>query len=246
MQPSDKKFWKVKAAGDPKIGEVYIYGDIASWKWDDTDVTAASFKDDLDALGDIEVLNIYVNSYGGSLFQGLAIHNQIKRHPAKTIAYVDGVAASAASIIVAAADVVKMPANTTQMIHWLWMLVIGNANDMRKAAEDLDRLGASLLESYTAKAGDKLPEDKLREFLDNETWLTAQECLDYGLCDELLEAREIAASVDSEFLSLYKNVPESLKNQAQKGGGLSEEERQSIFEAARESKETINKIMEVL
>ena len=81
---ANKKFWEVKnSTENENIGETYIYGDIVSYKWDDTDTTAKSFKEDLDSLGDIDTLNIYINSPGGSVFQGTAIYNIIKRHKAK-------------------------------------------------------------------------------------------------------------------------------------------------------------------
>lgn len=245
------KFWDVKmAANDPKTGEVYIYGDIVSYKWDDTDTTAASFKEDLDALGDIETLNVYVNSYGGSVFQGQAIHTILKRHPAVKNGYVDGLAASIASAVIAACDTVYMPRNAMQMIHNCWSVCIGNSSDMRKTADDLDKINVSIKAAYMSKAGDKITEDKLTELLDAETWLTAQDCYDIGLCDELLEEKEIAASANSEFITHYKNVPESLKNQFKtepKGvDRLSDEQRQSIIETAKVSSETITQILEVL
>ncbi len=188
---ANKKFWEVKNSSENEnIGETYIYGDIVSYKWDDTDTTAKSFKEDLDSLGDIDTLNIYINSPGGSVFQGTAIYNIIKRHKAKINIHVDGVAASIASVIAMAGDTIFMPKNSMMMIHNPWTFAWGNANELRKQADDLDKIRESLIEAYLSKAGDKLSRETLIEIMDNETWLTAQECYDYGLCDELVEEKK--------------------------------------------------------
>ena len=103
-----KKFWEVKASAN-KTGDVYVYGSIVSYKWEDSDVTAKSFKEDLDALGEIGTLNMYINSPGGSVFTAQAIFSILKRHEAEKNAYVDGLAASAASFLIMAADNIYMP-----------------------------------------------------------------------------------------------------------------------------------------
>ncbi|BDR82549.1 head maturation protease, ClpP-related [Clostridium tetani] len=213
----NKKFWEVKnSTENENTGETYIYGDIVSYKWDDTDTTAKSFKEDLDSLGDIDTLNIYINSPGGSVFQGQAIYNIIKRHKAKINIYVDGVAASIASVIAMAGDTIFMPKNSMMMIHNPWTFAWGNANELRKQADDLDKIRESLIEAYLSKAGDKLSKETLIEIMDNETWLTAQECYDYGLCDELVEEKEIAASISTELFTKYKNTPRELLNKTLK------------------------------
>ncbi|WP_337034759.1 head maturation protease, ClpP-related [Paenibacillus illinoisensis] len=205
-----KKYWDFKAAAVEGEGDLYIYGDIVSWQWDDDDTSANSFKRDLDALGDISRLNLYVNSPGGSVFEGVTIGNIIKRHKAYVIANIDGLAASIASVIVMAADEVRMPRNAMMMIHNPWTFTWGNAAELRKAADDLDRIGGSMKESYLAKTGDKITPEKLTELLDAETWLSAQECLDYGLCDVVEEANQAAACVSNELFAKYRNVPKDI------------------------------------
>ncbi|ABS33643.1 Clp protease ClpP [Clostridium botulinum] len=214
---ANKKFWEVKnSTENENIGEAYIYGDIVSYKWDDTDTTAKSFKEDLDSLGDIDTLNIYINSPGGSVFQGQAIYNIIKRHKAKINIHVDGVAASIASVIAMAGNTIFMPKNSMMMIHNPWTFAYGNAKELRKQADDLDKIRESLIEAYLSKAGDKLSRETLIGIMDNETWLTAQECYDYGLCDELVEEKEIAASINTELFAKYKNTPKELLNKTEK------------------------------
>lgn len=239
-----KRFWDFKNAVNG-AGELYIYGDIVSYKWDDSETTAQSFKDELDALGDIHTLNVYINSPGGSVFQGQAIYTILKRHKATVNAHVDGIAASISSVIPMAADNVIMPRNAMMMVHNPWTLAMGNAQELRKQADDLDRIRESIMEAYLGKTGDKLSREKLVELLDDETWLTAQECLEYGLCDQVVEAKEIAASVDVELLSRFKNVPESIKSALIKpeNNVIPDEERQKML---AESKENLEKITDIL
>lgn len=211
MSEKPKKYWDFKAAADG-VGELYIYGDIVSWIWDDypEDTSATSFKRDLDALGDIKTLKLYINSPGGSVFEGVAIYNILKRHTARVIVTIDGLAASIASVIAMAGDEVRMPRNAMMMIHNPWTHTWGNASELRKAADDLDRIGGSMKESYLAKAVDKITSDKLTELLDAETWLSAQECFDFGLCDVIEEANQTAASVSQELFAKYRNVPKDI------------------------------------
>jgi ATP-dependent Clp protease protease subunit len=234
-----KKFWNMKRAN--KTGEIYIYGDIVSYKWDDSDVTAKSFKDDLDALGDIDTLNIYINSAGGSVFQGQAIYSILKRHKAHKNVYIDGIAASIASVIAMAGDAIFMPKNAMVMIHRPWTIAIGNVDDMLAAAEALEKIGIAIKATYMERF--KESEDKLQELLDAETWLTADECLEYGLCDEVTGEKQIAASLNSEVLSKYRNVPDFLKSAV---GGDDLEERQRRAAIAEQSQKNIENLKKIL
>lgn len=234
-----KKFWNMKKAD--KTGEIYIYGDIVSYKWDDSDVTAKSFKDDLDALDDIDTLNIYINSAGGSVFQGQAIYSILKRHKAHKNVYIDGIAASIASVIAMAGDAIFMPKNAMMMIHRPWTIAIGNVDDMLAAAEALEKIGIAIKATYMERFNQG--EDKLQELLDAETWLTADECLEYGLCDEVTGEKQIAASLNSEVLSKYRNVPDFLKSAV---GGDDLEERQRRAAIAEQSQKNIENLKKIL
>ena len=205
-----KKFWAFKALPNNE-GELTIYGEIADtqggWFSDGTEITPTSFKAELDALGDIKNLNVYVNSPGGDVFAGQAIYSQLKRHPAAVTMHIDGLAASIASVIAMAGDTIHMPSNAMMMIHHPMSGVYGNANDMRSLADTLDKVCESIQETYLAKATDMKPEE-LVALLDAETWLTAKECYDLGLCDVMDEAKEIAATVrDFEILAKYRHTP---------------------------------------
>lgn len=207
--------WQVKASvTDPMVGEIYLYGAIVSeeWmKWDAAERTAANIRDEIAALGDIKTLNLYINSPGGDTFQGQAIHTMLTRVDAEVIAHIDGVAASAASFIAMAADKVIMPANASMMIHNPWLILAGNAQEMREAADFLDKIAISMRAAYMAKLNGKMTDDELQALLDEETWMTAQEAYDYGFADEITGAVAIAAAGGAEFLSRYANVPESVK-----------------------------------
>lgn len=204
-----KKFWEIKAAAE-KVGDIYIYGRIVGYRWNDDDVTAKSFKDDLDALGDIDTLNLYVNSSGGSVFTAQTIYSILKRHSAVKNAYVDGLAASAASFLIMAADKIHIPKNATMMIHKPMTYAFGNSTELRKEADVLDKVEVGMIAAYMSHIGDTITEEKLKELLDAESWLTAQECVDYGLADELIEEKNVAACIDSDLIARYKNVPEFL------------------------------------
>ncbi len=248
---SNKRFWEVKASAESKkIGEVYIYGSIVRYRWDDEDTTAMSFKKDLDALGEIDVLNIYVNSPGGSVFQAQAIYSIIARQKAEKNAYIDGLAASAASFLIMAADTIYMPKNATMMVHNPMALVIGNAKDLRREADALDKIRVGMIEAYLAHTGDKLSEEKLKELLDAETWLTAEECYDYGLADELTEVKDVAACIDPDIFSSYKNVPEALREQPAEpkepeGEGEPQAEAERREAIAAEAKTRLERVDEV-
>lgn len=202
----------MKASDDGKSADIFIYGEITKYAWEEYgEVSSVTFKNELDELGDdIEVINLYINSPGGSVFEGVTIHNMLKRHKARIIVYVDGVAASIASVIAMAGDVIKMPKNAMMMIHNAWTFAWGNAKELRKVADDLDRISNSSMQSYLQKAGDKLTEEVLLELLDAETWLSADEAYEYGLCDEVLESNNMAASISKDLFAKYKNVPKQL------------------------------------
>ncbi|MGE6343763.1 head maturation protease, ClpP-related [Bacillus mycoides] len=242
------KFWEMKMSADSSnSADIFIYGDIVRWVWEDyfpEDVSSNTFKDDLDALGDVSTLNLHVNSPGGSVFEGIAIYNMLKRHKAKVNVYIDALAASIASVIAMAGDTIYMPKNSMLMIHNPWTWTEGNATELRKAADDLDRIGNSSKQTYLQKSGNKLTDEKLQEMLDAETWLSADEAFEYGLCDVIEEANQMAASLNKEVLSKYKNVPKQL--QKHKETKLSADEMKKRQQIAEEAKANADYIQTIL
>lgn len=229
---------------DGKTGDIFIYGEITSFAWEDEgEHSATSFKNSLDDLGEVGTINLYVNSPGGSVFEGVAIHNMLKRHKAKVVAHVDALAASIASVIVMAADEIRMPSNSMLMIHNPWTITMGNSAELRKQADDLDRIGEAGKQSYLEKSNGKLTEEKLQEMLDDETWLSASEAYSYGLCDVIESANEAVACVDDELLAKFKNAPKSLTEQTETMSLEEKELREKIAEEARNSNKITNLIL---
>jgi len=222
-----QKFFQMKASADGKSADIFIYGEITKWAWEELgEVSSITFKSELDALGDdVGTINLYINSPGGSVFEGLAIGNMLKRHKARVIAHVDALAASIASVIAMFADEVRMASNSLMMIHNAWTWASGNAEQLRKAADDIERINESVIQSYLDKAGDKLNNDTLKSLLDSETWLSAEEAFNYGLCDAIDDFNEAAACIDEKLINQYKNVPQQLLQQKPSTPVMSAEEK---------------------
>lgn len=204
-----KKFWEFKNQTTSEA-DLYLYLEIASWGGGYSAHSAKSFKGELDALGELSTLNVFINSPGGDVFEGVAIYNMLKRNKAHVNVHIDGLAASIASVIAMAGDTIIMPSNAMMMIHNAWMWKAGNAKDLREAADMLEKVDSSIRQSYLEKAGDALDESNLIALMEAETWLTAQEAHDLGLCNVVGESKQIAALANSSILAKYRNVPETL------------------------------------
>ena len=252
-----KRMWELKQAATAGTLDLYIYedveGDYYSW-WDGfvkSETSAKSFRDELEQHGDVNQINLYINSYGGSVFEGTAIYSQLMRHPAKKTAYIDGFACSIASVIAMACDEIVMPKNTMMMIHNMWMGVYGNAAELRKAADDLDTINAAGRQAYLTKAGEKLSEEKLVQMMDAETWLTAAECVEYGLADRFAEeeadmtaASEMLQKVNTTInqkINLQKNLAAQLRELSKK-----EEKPAEKKEPKKTEEKPANSIMAML
>lgn len=185
-----------------------LYGEISSATWWGDEVTPKQFKEDLDALGDIDTLNVYINSPGGDVFAGQAIHTMLKRHTAKKNVYIDGLAASTASVIAMAGDRIIMPKNATMMIHNAWTIAMGNKDKLRKMADDMEKIDAGIVTTYVGKTGKT--DDEIIALMNAETWMTAEDAVKEGFADELEAEKKIAACVTPKFLSMYQHPPEAL------------------------------------
>lgn len=190
-QNKGRRFWQFRAAAEPGVGELLLYGEISDVTWWGDEVTPKQFWDDLQALGEISELRVYINSPGGDVFAGQAIYSMLRRHSATVLAYIDGLAASAASLVAMAGDRVIMPRNAIMMIHNPWTLAWGNANDLRAIADDLDKIRESMIAVYEEKTG--LERQQIVDMLDAETWMTAEEAVERGFADEIEEAKAVAA-----------------------------------------------------
>ena len=181
---------------------VDIYGDIGD-PFDGVDASEL-LRLLSDAKG--QSIELHVNSGGGSVFDAFAIMTALRNHPAPVTAYVDGLAASAASYLIAAADKVVMSSVAWLMIHNASGLVLGNASDMRKTAEELDRIDEAIASIYSKRSGTG---HDFKADMDAETWFDAPTALELGLVDEVEEAVAIAAHVDWSDEHLLDHAPEA-------------------------------------
>lgn len=190
--------------------DLFFYGDIvSSWwgSWDETDQYPESVKNFLDSARGKD-LNIYINSGGGSVFAGIAIYNMIKRHQGYKRVYVDGIAASIASIIALAGDETYIPANAYYMIHKPWANVSGNADYLRTQAEVLDTVETGVVSIYMENAREGITEEQIRKMLSEETWLTGEEASQYFNV-RLSDAVEAVACL-SDMYKEFKHPPKAL------------------------------------
>lgn len=190
--------------------EIVIYGDIVSdegSKWSRDDICPRDVAEALDACRDVDRLDIYINSGGGSVFAGNAIYNRIKAHKARKTVHIDGLAASIASVIALAADEILMPKNAYMMIHKVWDICIGNSDELREYADRLDLIELSIINVYGSNAAEGISKEDIAEKMRNETWLTADEAAKLFPKVKVEEAETAAACVTE--LS-FRNAPKGI------------------------------------
>lgn len=198
-----RKWYEIKAAaGGGAPAEIFIYDYVGEDFWGGG-IGAKAFIDELNAVTATQI-DLHINSPGGSVFDGFAIFNAIRRHSAEVTSYVDGLAASIASVIALAGDRVLMAENALFMIHMPMGVACGTAAELRKTAEALDHIAESMLNTYEAKA--TLSRADLVAACEEETWYSAAEALEAGFADEIEEAQSLAACSAFD-LSGFKHVP---------------------------------------
>lgn len=202
-----RQFYSMQSKQTDKgvVAELRIYDEIGFWG-----VTAKDFVEQLHGIAaDAVELTVAVNSPGGDLFDAWAIYNALRRYAGKVTTRVDGVAASAASLVVMAGDTVVMPENAMLMIHNMWTIVGGTADDLRKTAEMMDKAREGVVAAYRNKCG--LEDAEIIRMLDEETWMTALEAQALGFADVIEEPVRLAASSRTEeLLARFKKVPADL------------------------------------
>jgi ATP-dependent protease ClpP protease subunit len=202
-----KKQWyamKATETSGQKTAEIRIYSEIGFWG-----MTASDFMAELDAIAaDASAIVVSINSPGGDVFDAFAIYNGLRRYAGKVTTRVDGVAASAASLIMMAGDDIVMPENATIMIHNVWTIAGGTAEDLRKAAEMMDKLRDGIVAAYQ-RSGQT--EADIIAMMDATTWMTAAEALEKGFCTAIEEPVKLAASAEmTALLARHANAPEAL------------------------------------
>lgn len=193
--------------------DLYIYGTIGGGIW----FGGVNSKEVRRQLAEINtpIINVHIHSNGGDAFEGVAIGNLLKNHKSTINVYIDGMAASAASVIAMAGDKIIMPKNAMLMVHRASTLCYGNADYLKKQADTLTKVDNALIESYTSRFKGELFE--LERLLDDETYLTAKEAMSYGFCDEITEAIKQSndeAKEDDEEIepSIEESIENNIKN----------------------------------
>lgn len=228
MQTNKKSWYSVRMAAEDHA-EVMIYDEIGQFG-----IGAKQFAEDFAAIKSPRI-TLRINSAGGDVFDGFAIYQAIRQHSAETVVQIDGLAASIASIIALAGKSVTMAENAYMMIHLPWTWAMGNANEMRKQADLLEKLGGTSADIYAKKTGKK-PEEML-DLMASETWFSAEEAKEAGLIDTIIDGDEevIPATVAAAMMKF--NPPEKLKKIAasliQRGAEEAGAERRQREEAEK-------------
>ncbi|VWB35091.1 peptidase S14 [Burkholderia arboris] len=200
-----KRWWDIRAQANAAGGnevEIRIYGDIGFWGTD-ADLFIAKLDE---VASNATSIVVAINSMGGDVFDAFAIYNAVRRHAGKVTGRVDGIAASAASLILMACDTIEMPSNARLMIHNPHTVAAGESGDLRKLADLLDSTSDSMLAAYVERSG--RTEEEVRTIMDAETWLTAAEAKEQGFCDAIVDPIRIDANAGAARLAArYAAVP---------------------------------------
>ena len=170
-----KKYYALEQEGS--AASVTIYGDITSWPWLESDVSAYLLSKQIGGI-EADTIDVYINSYGGEVSEGLAIYNALKRHKAKVVTHCDGFACSSASVVFMAGDERMMGDASLLMIHNAWTGATGNAAELRKAADDLETISKAAANAYRAAVS--IDDTELARLLAEETWLSPQDAVAMG------------------------------------------------------------------
>ena len=190
-----ESWYNIQSQASAESVDVYLFNEIGMWG-----VTAQDFIKDIKEYKG-QPMDLHVNCVGGDVFDGMAIYNVLKKRTQKTTVYVEGIAASMGGIIALAGDEVIMSENSLYMIHNAWGGTMGEASDMRKYANILEKLSNESADIYSKKTG--LPIEQVKDMMNEETWMNAEEALGFGFIDSISDAVKVAAKVD---VSKFKNI----------------------------------------
>ena len=205
-------YFQMKA--DNGVAQIDIFGQIVSEKLFDEETSASSFRDSLKSLGDVSTINLSINSGGGSVWDGVAIYNMLKSHKATVNVYVEGLAASIASVIAMAGDTITMRSGSMMMVHMPFTIAQGNADEMRKTADALEKTGNNIVDIYSSRTG--ISSDEIRNIMNDETWLSAEEAVEQGWATKLDKKEAVMNSVPKEILGRFSNVPKNVLARVEK------------------------------
>lgn len=213
-----KYYSLVKVGSEASIN---IYGDIVSWKWVDSDVTAYDLSKQLEEMQDVDTIHVHINSYGGEVKEGLAIYNALRAHKAKVITYCDSFACSIASVIFMAGDERLMNTASLLMIHNAWTIGQGNSEELRKLADDLEVITSASVEAYKARA--TITEEEIRKLMDAESWIAPAKAIEYGFATGMVEEKSENVSQSARH-KLYDIVLAAQESTHEENEGEGEED----------------------
>ena len=256
-QPKNKHFWTFRAAAEENAApDLILYGDIASETWWGDEVTPRQFTEELDALGAVPEIVVRINSGGGDVFAANAIYTRLKDNAAKITVKIDGWAASAATIVAMAGDVIEIPGNGVFMVHDPSMGLLGyfNEADLVKLTDEIKVIKQSIVNGYALKTGK--PADEIASIMAAETWYDGKQAVEAGFCDKLMfedaettveNGAKIVVNSVSLDLNRYPNMTISLLNRltARTPGGFSNTITQNTPKRSEESMDGIKDIKTV-
>lgn len=219
-----------------KSASVYIFGDITSYPWMEADVSAYMLSKQINGL-DADEIHVHINSYGGEVAEGFAIYNELVSHKAKIYTYSEGFTCSIASTIFMAGDVRVARKASLLMVHYPWTSARGNAKDFRKTANDLDKMAQVSIDIYKDKTG--LDEETIKELLDGETWISADEALELNFATSIENQPEAKYS-QSVRMDIVQKMLEKKAGRQQEKPEAAEEQQEP--ESKPEEQETKNKM----
>lgn len=198
------RYYSLVTNKEKKQCDINIFGEITSYEWDEKSYSSYKLSKQLEELGDVDIINLHINSCGGDVGEGLAIYNALKNHKAKVKTYCDGFACSIASVIFMAGDERIMSKASLLMIHNAWTYTMGNANELRKQADDLDKITSASINVYMSNIN--ITEKELKKLMDNETWLDYKECIEMGFATSVIEDEKntLNQSVRMSLVNLIK------------------------------------------
>lgn len=200
------KFFSMQQEG--RTADIYIFGDITSGEWLESDVSSFTLARAVQAL-DADEITVHINSYGGEVAEGLAIYNSLKSSRARIRTVCDGFACSAASVVFMAGDERLMNPASLLMVHNAWTSASGNAEELRKAADDLEVISKTAAEAYKAQVS--LTEEELAKLLDEETWITPADAVAWGFATGVLEKAAARGVNQSARSTVYQALTGALK-----------------------------------
>lgn len=226
-----RKYYSLYQNTETKTADIYIYGDIVSWEWYESDVSSYTLSKELQNLDEtIENINVYISSYGGEVKEGLAIYKALKRHKASVTTIVDGFACSAASVIYAAGDERIISDVDLLMIHNAWNYAAGDSNELRKQADILEKMTQRSINAYMEIVN--IEEEELKELMNVDTWIDGDEALEMGFATKLIKAEEKQVATQSVRKALMERIAKESERVAVVKVSIDEGQMEEIVQKA--------------